>query len=163
MLRRRAARVPDFRKWLANLAADMVETMVAYGGVGLAAPQVGQSTRLVVVRTNTRKIIAFANPEILKTSDEIMTATEGCLSIPDYVGIEVPRARRIQVRAQNLHGQRVQFWAQDYFARVLQHEIDHLNGVLYVDHIPQENLRRSTVTTEAPPSEAPPSEAESLA
>lgn len=157
LLRRRAPRVSDFRTWLTNLAADMVETMRDAGGVGLSAPQIGQSTRLVVVRTDP-KVIAFANPEILQASDDIVTATEACLSIPGYLGLDVPRARRIQVRAQNLRGVRVQFWAEDFFARVLQHEIDHLNGVLYTDRIPQENLRRasaSLTTSNAPQVEAP--------
>lgn len=143
MLRRKATRVHDFRKWLANLAADMVETMQANGGVGLSAPQVGQSIQLIVVRTPQRKVIAFTNPEILEARGEDTVDVEGCLSIPGYVGIEVPRAGSVRIKARNLRGQLLTFWADGYFARVLQHEIDHLHGILYVDRIPRENLRRT--------------------
>jgi peptide deformylase len=153
MLRRKASRVPDFRKWLTNLAADMVETMDAYGGVGLSAPQIGQSIQLIVVRANNRKIIAFANPQILQVSSEQTLDVEGCLSIPGYVGVEVPRAARVRIQARNLHGQLTTFWADGYFSRVLQHEIDHLRGVLFTDRIDRTSIRRTTGTSMTAPDE----------
>jgi peptide deformylase len=141
ILREKAKRIKAFDANLRKLAADMFETMHANGGVGLAAPQIGQSIRMLVAEFVPGKDekergfkVALCNPEIVKTSDEIVNGFEGCLSIPGWIG-EVPRHKAVTVKGQTPEGKEVRIKAEDYFARVLQHEIDHLNGVLFTDRI----------------------------
>lgn len=141
VLREKAKRIKTFDGNLRKLVDDMFETMHAENGVGLAAPQIGQSVRLLVAELEANRRegekgfkVALCNPEIVKFSDEKATDTEGCLSIPGWVG-DVPRHTSITVKAQTPEGKEVRIKAQDYYARVLQHEIDHLNGVLFTDRI----------------------------
>lgn len=141
VLRDKAKRIKTFDGNLRKLVEDMFETMHAENGVGLAAPQIGQSIRLLVAELEPNRRegekgfkVALCNPEIVKVSDEKVTDTEGCLSIPGWVG-DVPRHTSITVKAQTPEGKEVRIKAQDYYARVLQHEIDHLNGVLFTDRI----------------------------
>ena len=141
VLREKARRIKTFDANLRKLAEDMLQTMHANNGVGLAAPQIGQSIRLLVAELEPDKQegergfkVALCNPEIVKASDETVTGTEGCLSIPGWVG-DVPRHVSVTVKAQTTEGKEVRIKAQDYYARVLQHEIDHLNGVLFTDRI----------------------------
>lgn len=125
---------------IAQLAADMIETMQTNNGVGLAAPQVGHEIRLIIV-TNEGQSIVMINPEIIKRSFGQLWAEEGCLSIPQVFG-EVRRARRITVRYTDLDGKIQNLAAHDFTARIIQHEIDHINGVLFIDkarHIIDEN------------------------
>jgi peptide deformylase len=119
----------------------MFETMHSSAGVGLAAPQIGQSIRLLVAELKPDKEsgekgfkVALCNPEIVKSSDEMFSDFEGCLSIPGWIG-EVPRHVSVVVKAQSTEGKEMRIKANDYYARVLQHEIDHLNGVLFTDRI----------------------------
>jgi peptide deformylase len=122
------------------LINEMVETMREAPGVGLAAPQVGVSSRIVVVEFGDeededapKKLYALINPEFVEMSeDEKVTGLEGCLSIPRLVG-EVERCQRVVVKALNRHGKPVKLKAEGWLARILQHEIDHLDGVLYTD------------------------------
>ncbi len=121
-----------------RLASDMLETMYEAPGIGLAAIQIGQPLRLVTIdlsREGEEKAPqVFINPEILWSSEERSTYEEGCLSIPDYYE-EVERPAKVKVRSMNLQGETVEVDADGLLATCLQHEIDHLNGVLFIDHI----------------------------
>lgn len=141
VLRRKAHKVTDFGKEFQSLVDDMVETMREAPGVGLAAPQVGVSTRLIVVEYNIhneddedapKKLFVVANPEIVQASQETEMGVEGCLSIPVLVG-EVERFSQITVKGQNRRGQPVKIKASGWLARIFQHEIDHVEGVLFTD------------------------------
>ncbi|MFA4818450.1 MAG: peptide deformylase [Patescibacteria group bacterium] len=116
---------------LRSFVKKMYKAMLHYDGIGLAAPQVGQSVRLMVMNTPGEPTVYF-NPEILKTSWRKIVIEEGCLSVPDVYGL-VKRPARIQVRYQTLMGEIKQEWLDDLWARVYQHEVDHLNGVLFID------------------------------
>ena len=141
ILREKAKRVKTFDGALRKLVADMFETMHAGNGVGLAAPQIGLSIRVLVAELEADKKekqpgfkIALCNPEIVKRGNELEDGYEGCLSIPGWIG-EVPRHTSITVKGQTPEGKEVRLRANDYFARVLQHEIDHLDGILFTDRI----------------------------
>ena len=131
-LRIRATRVPRVDDSTRKLMDDMVETMVAASGVGLAATQVGVSLRVIVLKVDNQ-VLQLANPELIRASGE-QTGYEGCLSVPGYIG-EVTRAQRVVVKALNRHGKEVRIKGEDLLARALQHEIDHLDGVLFVDKL----------------------------
>ncbi len=139
ILRRKAHKVESFGNELQVLIDDMVETMRAEPGVGLAAPQVGVPLRLIVVEYGedehpeaAPKLYVMANPEISKASTETEVGVEGCLSIPGFIG-EVERSLEIVVRGQNRHGKAMKVKAKGWLARIFQHEIDHLNGILFID------------------------------
>jgi peptide deformylase len=139
VLRRKARKVTDFGPELQKLLDDMVETMRIAPGVGLAAPQVGIPLRAVVVEfgdeedeTVTPKLFVVLNPEITRASQETVIGAEGCLSIPGYAG-DVDRFDAITIRGQNRHGQPLRVKADGWLARIFQHEIDHLDGVLFTD------------------------------
>jgi len=145
VLRRKAHAVTKFDKNLKILIDDMVETMREAPGVGLAAPQIGLSERLIVVEyyeheededeeneDAPKKVWAVLNPEIVKASEEKVAGIEGCLSIPNLVG-EVERHAAVQVKGLNRHGKPMKIKAEGWLARIFQHEIDHLNGVLFTD------------------------------
>lgn len=141
ILREKARRIKNFDAGLRKLAADMLETMHATNGVGLAAPQIGQSIRLLVAELEPDEKegqrgfkVMLCNPEIVKASDEMASDYEGCLSIPGWAA-EVPRHVSVVVKGQSIEGKEVRIKAEDYFARVLQHEIDHLNGILFTDRV----------------------------
>ncbi|HUE86699.1 MAG TPA: peptide deformylase [Vicinamibacterales bacterium] len=124
---------------LQKLIDDMIETMQEYTGVGLAAPQVHESLRVFVAHLDpdgrgTGEPIAVINPEIEVVGAEIIEGWEGCLSIPDIRG-RVRRAAEIRVSALDRHGKRIAINAKDFPARVIQHETDHLDGVLFVDRM----------------------------
>jgi peptide deformylase len=139
-LRRKARKVTDFGTDLNTLIDDMVETMRQAPGVGLAAPQVNASLRVIVVEYPEKddeedapaKLFAVVNPEIVRSSSETEIGTEGCLSIPNILG-EVERATAVNVKGFNRRGQPVKIKANGWLARIFQHEIDHLDGVLFVD------------------------------
>lgn len=124
-----------------QLIGDMLETMVEYRGVGLAAPQVHQGIRLFVADLNAREDdesesepIAIVNPEIVPVGSEVVEDWEGCLSIPDIRG-KVPRFRDVKVRALDKDGARIELRAKNFAARIIQHETDHLDGVLFFDRM----------------------------
>ncbi len=116
-----------------QLAADMLETMEAYDGVGLAGPQVGVSKRIFVLREPEGQPMCLVNPEILERDGSEM-GEEGCLSIPQ-IFTDVPRATRVRVKALNERGEPVEFEAHDFLARVIQHEYDHLDGLVIFDRV----------------------------
>jgi peptide deformylase len=148
-LREKAMKIKSVDASLRELATDMHETMDDAPGVGLAGPQVGVMRRIIVVHVpgeyegenepDFRKTLL--NPEIVKAQGEVV-AEEGCLSIPYWVG-DVPRAEVVTVKAMDLDGKQIRFKAQGWTARVLQHEIDHLNGILFIDRVEDKaTLRR---------------------
>lgn len=139
VLRRKAHKITTFDKDLLALVDDMIETMRVAPGVGLAAPQVGISERLIVVEYGDdedenvpKKLYAVVNPEIVQASDEKVDGVEACLSIPQLIG-EVERHEKIIVKGQNRHGKPVKIKAEGWMARIFQHEIDHLDGILFTD------------------------------
>jgi peptide deformylase len=145
VLRRKARPVTRFDSNLQTLIEDMIETMRAAPGVGLAAPQVNISQRLIVVeyaehednedmeeKPVKKKLYVMLNPEIIKTSEETVPGVEGCLSVPGVVG-EVERFSMIQVKGLNRHGKPMKVKVEGWLARIFQHEIDHLNGVVFPD------------------------------
>lgn len=146
VLRQKARPVTSFDGDLQLLIDDMIETMRAANGVGLAAPQVEVPLRLAVIETlpdtdeegqeieGSRDLYVIVNPEIVWTAREMIDGFEGCLSIPGYLG-EVARHKAIRVRAQDRHGNKIRLRLHDWDARIFQHEIDHLNGVLYIDRL----------------------------
>lgn len=144
ILRAKAVDVADFDEALAKLAIDMGETMVAYNGVGLAAPQVGHSIRLIVLAEGSRNIppLVMVNPDIRSASD-YQRSEEGCLSVPKSKwGAAVMRRKRIVVYYRDLLGAQHRRKAAGPFACVIQHEVDHLNGVLFTDY-----SRRAAMTS----------------
>ena len=130
-----------------KLAEDMFETMYAAPGIGLAAVQVGEMNRLITIDVShdedAREPRVFVNPEILWKSEEMSVYEEGCLSIPEFYE-EVERPARVRVRYTNLAGEPEEIEADGLLATCLQHEIDHLDGVLFIDHISK--LKRDRVT-----------------
>ncbi len=145
VLRRKAAPVDVFDDELRELVADMLETMYDAPGIGLAAPQVGISKRVIVIDTSSRtdpsQVVVLVNPEIVESEGE-EEADEGCLSVPDY-SAKVKRARRVAVRGHDQHGSEVHLEGEELLARALQHEIDHLEGTLFIDRLGP--LRREIV------------------
>ncbi len=140
VLRRKARPVSRFDAELQTLIDDMIETMRDAPGVGLAAPQVGVSERVIVVEyaedeeddQAPKKLFVMVNPEIKTASEATDVATEGCLSVPGWQG-DVERALAVTVKGQTRHGQPMKVKAKGWMARIFQHEIDHINGVVFTD------------------------------
>ncbi|HDT2997854.1 TPA: peptide deformylase [Proteus mirabilis] len=135
-LRKVATPVEKVDDEIRTLIDDMIETMYAERGIGLAAPQVNVSKRIVVidVSENRDQPIALINPEIISTKDEIMDMMDGCLSIPDSFA-PTQRFRYLKVKALDRNGDEIELEAADLFAGCIQHELDHLNGKLFIDHL----------------------------
>jgi peptide deformylase len=134
VLRRKAKRVTTIDKSVKKLIADMRETLHADAGrVGLAAPQVGVSLRVTVICLPEEKDIILVNPEIVRRKGQHLVA-EGCLSVPGYVG-QLFRAESVTAKGLDLAGRSVRIKAEGLLAQALEHEVDHLNGVLYTDHM----------------------------
>ena len=143
ILRQKAKKVHRFDPSIAKLIDDMFETMYASHGVGLAAPQIAVSIRVFVAEYEDHKV-AMVNPEIIKAEGEEL-GTEGCLSIPGYVGDNIRRATNVVVKGQDARGKPIKVRADGWFARILQHEIDHLDGILFLDRLDRpEDLRQLT-------------------
>ena len=134
VLRRRALPIEDVTPEVRRIIADMIETMYDEVGIGLAAPQVGVSLRLIVVSDEEgRGVQALVNPVVVEEGGEA-TAEEGCLSIPG-VFAPVTRAAWVKVEARDADGRPVSITGHGFRARVLQHEMDHLDGVLFIDRL----------------------------
>ncbi len=169
VLRRRAHKVTVFDDKLRRLIDDMAETMINAPGVGLAAPQVGVSQRIIVVRLpddeESRQeygdqagvLYKVVNPEIARASEEMVDGAEACLSIPGYFGT-VSRHVAVTVKGQDPYGKKIRIKATDWLARVFQHEIDHLEGVLFLDRASEiweaSNLEKSADVPAAERAEA---------
>ena len=147
-LRQKAKKVHRFDASIQKLVDDMFETMHAANGAGLAAPQIDLSIRIFVAEYEERRV-ALVNPEIIKTEGEV-TGSEGCLSIPGYYGDNIRRAESVIVKGQDVRGKEVRVRAEGWFARILQHEIDHLDGILFLDRLDRpEDLREVSEAEEA--------------
>ncbi len=146
VLRQATQVVSDYDEDLSTLIDDLSESMYFHKGVGLAAPQIGVSQRVAVVdvdqRDGTPRLIELVNPEVVDVSSEKVEGEEGCLSFPDESEFVV-RPTQVTVRAFDRHGQPFEITAEGLLGRALQHEIDHLDGVLFIDHLSR--LRRSLV------------------
>ncbi len=146
ILRQKAKRIHRFDPSLQKLVNEMFETMHANNGIGLAAPQIALSIRLFVIecadkQTGKHYKVAMANPEIIKTAGE-QRGVDACLSIPGYYGVNVRRAARVIVKGQDMRGKPIRVSAEGLFAWALQHEIDHLDGILFLDRLDRpEDLR----------------------
>jgi peptide deformylase len=141
ILRKKAIVIPDIDQSIADLAEAMIETMRTDDGIGLAAPQVGEGIRMFVCRVGNGEAWGFVNPEIIGTSQEMVPYEEGCLSIPG-VYTDIIRPARVTVQAWNLRGRPFTLDAEGILARVIQHELDHLNGVLFIDHLEEKKRTR---------------------
>ena len=145
VLRERAAEVETFDDALRKLADDMLETMRAAAGAGLAATQVGILKRLFtweLIGEEDTVAGAWANPEVVETSEEVQEGDEGCLSFP---GLFYPceRPLRARIRARDLHGEEHEVVGEGMLARIYLHEIDHLNGILFIDHLARHDRKEA--------------------
>jgi peptide deformylase len=138
-LRKKAQKIEDFGPDLQELIDDMITTLHAYSGAGLAAPQVNEAKQVILVEYGDEEnedipptLYVAVNPKITRFSQETVTGAEGCLSIPGLMG-EVERAQEIIVEAQDRNGKALKLKLNGWTARIFQHEIDHLNGILYTD------------------------------
>jgi len=133
ILRQKSKRVRSIDGSIQKLISDMIETMHSAPGVGLAASQVGVPLRVAVIGLPEQEDIVLINPKIVRRSGERLV-NEGCLSLPGYVG-EVKRAVSVTVKGRDQNGKEIRIKADELLAQALEHEIDHLNGVLYIDQL----------------------------
>ncbi len=141
-LRQKSEPIPEVNDEIKQLAEDMFETMIAYEGVGLAAPQIGKNIRMFVLIADDDVRRVFINPQIIKTSSEVSDYDEGCLSIPQvYETISRPVA--VTVQALNENGRPFTLDADGLLARIIQHEYDHLDGILYIDRGDKEFAKKT--------------------
>ena len=143
VLHQKAKRVRKIDDSIQKLIDDMIETMYQLGGAaGLAAPQVGIPLQVVVIELPESGLITLINPQVVKSSGE-HEVMEGCLSLPGYRG-SITRAESVTVKGRDRYGKEVRIKAEGLFAQALQHEVDHINGVVYVDHLESmENLYKA--------------------
>jgi peptide deformylase len=155
ILRKKSKKVKHFGEALQALIDDMVETMQAANGIGLAAPQIGVLERVIIIQLpedeedpQSGKLFALCNPQIVRAHGE-EEGEEGCLCLPGYVG-EVKRATSVTVKAQDRRGKNVRIKAEGLLARVFQHEVDHLDGMLFIDRVESpDKIRRIALAEEA--------------
>ncbi len=133
VLRQKSKRVRTIDGSINKLIDNMLETMHAAPGIGLAAPQIGVPLRVIVIGIPEEEDIALVNPQVLRRKGERLV-NEGCLSIPDYFGV-VKHAESVTVKGRDRNGKEIRIKANGLLAQVLEHEIDHLNGLLYIDHL----------------------------
>ena len=134
VLRQKAKKIKQIDAGIHKLIDDMIITMRSAPGVGLAAPQVGVSLRVVVIETHDDGLLTLINPQIVKSSGE-RRLMEGCLSVPGYQA-EITRSKQVTVKALDRDGKEIRIKAVDtLLAQALEHEIDHINGILYIDHL----------------------------
>ncbi|MFQ6019671.1 MAG: peptide deformylase, partial [Dehalococcoidia bacterium] len=149
VLKAKAKRVTKIDDSIQRLIDDMIESMHAAHGVGLAAPQIGVSLRVIVIGLPDEEPVALINPEIVKRSGE-RRVDEGCLSLPGYRA-EVARSEVVVARGLDRSGKQVRLKARDdLLAQALEHEIDHINGVLYIDHLESLDQLQKVEAEEAP-------------
>ena len=143
VLRKKCQEVKELTEEIKKLGLDMLETMIVNQGVGLAAPQIGELKRIIVVhpilKRTPEEIAArtpqvFINPKIIKKSRETIIEEEGCLSFPGLF-LKVKRAKEVEIEALNENGEKIHFKVEGLAARVFQHEIDHLDGILFIDRL----------------------------
>jgi peptide deformylase len=134
VLREKSKKVEKIDSSVTQLVRDLTDTLKKTGGVGMAAPQIGVTRRVIIINDDD-KIHVFINPEIEILDDHKIKSDEGCLSIYSIKDFSIERFSRIRVRAKNLKGNDVELVAEGLLSRIFQHEIDHLNGVLFMDHL----------------------------
>ena len=135
VLRKKCQEVKEITSEIEKLVFDMAETMKKYNGAGLAAPQVGISKRIIVVQPDLNgEIAGYINPRIIRKSLEKETDEEGCLSFPN-VFIKIKRAKEVEIEAMDINGKKIRIKAEGLLARILQHEIDHLDTILFFDRL----------------------------
>ena len=159
-LRTKCPKVPKIDDSIRRLIDDMVDTMRDAPGIGLAAPQVGVLLRVIVCEVEDH-LHALINPEIVRAEGE-QVGDEGCLSIPGYIG-EVKRAEKVVVKAKNRAGKDVRIKAEGLLARCLQHEIDHIDGILFTDRLTDPKTFRKVAPEIAAEAVGEPAEAEAAA
>ena len=147
VLRRKSKRVRSIDGSIHRLIGDMIETMYSAPGVGLAAPQVGIPLRVIVIGMPEQEAIALINPEIVRRTGERLV-DEGCLSVPGYAG-ELKRAVSVTAKGRDQNGKEIRIKADELLAQALEHEIDHLNGVLYIDRLESMDKLRKIEPEEA--------------
>jgi peptide deformylase len=147
VLRQKSKRVRNMDGSIKRLIANMRETMHAAYGVGLAAPQIGIPLRVIVIGIPQQEDIALINPQVVRKAGE-RVVSEGCLSIPGYIG-EIKRAESVTVRGRDQDGKELRIKAKELLAQALEHEIDHLNGVLYIDYLESMDKLRKIEPQEA--------------
>ena len=133
VLKQKAKRVRTIDSSVKKLIGDMIETLHAAGGVGLAAPQVGVPLQIIVIGIPGKEDIALINPEVVRVKGERLVH-EACLSVPGYFG-EIKRAVSVTAKGRDQNGKEIRIKADELLAQALEHEIDHLNGVLYIDYL----------------------------
>ena len=133
ILKEKSKRVRTIDGSVQRLIGNMIETMHSAGGVGLAAPQLGTPLRVIVIGIPGEEDIALINPEVVRRSGERLV-DEGCLSVPGYIG-QIKRAESVKVKGRDQNGKKIRIKADELLAQALEHEIDHLNGVLYIDYL----------------------------
>jgi len=151
VLRQKAKRVSVIDSSIQRLIDDMIETMQQAKGIGLAAPQVGVPLRVIVIQVPGEQPVVIINPEIVEHTDE-QEVTEGCLSVPGYIG-EIKRAAQVTVKGRDRQGKRIKIKADGLMAEALEHEIDHLNGILYIDHLESQDKLHQVDRRTVPESE----------
>jgi len=134
VLRETSSNIDKIDKPVLDLVSDMLDTLEGEGGVGLAAPQIGITKRIILVRYED-KVETYINPEIEVIENKRIEGDEGCLSIYSIQGFQVKRYPRIKIRTTNIKGNTEEFIAEDLLARVIQHEVDHLDGIMFIDHL----------------------------
>ncbi len=142
ILRKPSALVADFDQGIVDFSQALIETLGRQEGIGLAAPQVGQSIRMFVTHVKGDIPRVFINPEIVGTSIELSEYEEGCLSIPG-IWADVTRPKKVSIQAWNEKGKMFTLDAEGILARVIQHEYDHLRGVLFIDHLEEKRRARA--------------------
>ena len=133
VLRQKAKRIRNIDGSVNKLIGDMIDTLHEAAGVGLAAPQVGVPLRVIVIRLPEQEAFALINPQIVRRKGE-RVVNEGCLSVPGYVG-EIKRSEAVTVKGRDPEGKEIRMKAEELLAQALEHEIDHINGILYIDHL----------------------------
>jgi peptide deformylase len=141
VLKARSAPVENFDAGLSELSEKMLVFMKESNGIGLAAPQIGINRRFFVIQLDNQPPYVFVNPEIIETSVDLSSYEEGCLSIPGTYA-KVLRPAEVAVQAQDAKGKVFKLQASGLFATCIQHELDHLNGKLFIEHLPQRRLEK---------------------
>ncbi len=142
MITEKSLKVAKLDKDISILSRNMAETMYEAKGIGLAAPQIGVLKQVIVIEMNEDGFVAYINPEIVEYSQEKEADEEGCLCLPD-VSVPVERSKRVVVKALDMKGRPVELEAHDMLARILQHEIDHLDGMTILDRTETSERRRA--------------------